>query len=363
VAVGRGARDAGGERVGHGEAFRHPDDHVSDHVAGGEVLLGVGPEVQVALWRFPRLHNEQAMPVVTSGLAEVAAGSIVMGLGGYLAARGEAEHYQRERRREEAEVVEQTAAEEAEVVDILRTYGVDDGASAAVVQALNCQPIQPVHAAVPAYQGSTSRVDEAGPGGRVRWACVRAGLPAVGPHRLRHTAATAMLRAGAHLPDVGQVLRSILRRRSRPYALGHLVQMALGAGCRSCQPRLMMSMRNGAMALGIAGGALCLVGAIAALVAGGADTVIVGSWVTVVAAVVGIAGATFVGSRPGWSALLMAIAAVAAGLVAPGVIPAIGDMAAVILPYLAGGALLLVGAILAFVCRSRAPSRTSVGRA
>jgi integrase len=41
----------------------------------------------------------------------------------------------------------------------------------------------------------------------VRAACVRAGLPEVGAHRLRHTAATEMLRAGAGLVEVGQVLR------------------------------------------------------------------------------------------------------------------------------------------------------------
>jgi len=40
----------------------------------------------------------------------------------------------------------------------------------------------------------------------VRAACDRAGLPRVGAHRLRHTAATEMLRAGASLPEIGQVL-------------------------------------------------------------------------------------------------------------------------------------------------------------
>jgi len=38
-------------------------------------------------------------------------------------------------------------------------------------------------------------------------ACVRAGVPVVGAHRLRHTAATGMLRAGASLPEIAQVLR------------------------------------------------------------------------------------------------------------------------------------------------------------
>lgn len=41
----------------------------------------------------------------------------------------------------------------------------------------------------------------------VRDACVRAGVPPVGPHRLRHTAATAMLRAGSSLAEIGEVLR------------------------------------------------------------------------------------------------------------------------------------------------------------
>lgn len=41
----------------------------------------------------------------------------------------------------------------------------------------------------------------------VRRACRRAGLPSVGAHRLRHTAATEMLRAGGSLTEVGQVLR------------------------------------------------------------------------------------------------------------------------------------------------------------
>jgi integrase/recombinase XerD len=52
----------------------------------------------------------------------------------------------------------------------------------------------------------------------VRTACDRAGLPRVGAHRLRHTAATEMLRAGASLPEVGEVLRHREQKTTAIYA-------------------------------------------------------------------------------------------------------------------------------------------------
>ncbi len=59
--------------------------------------------------------------VVTAGLAEIAAGSIAMGLGGYLAARAERDHYESERRREESEIVEKPAHERRFIFEILAT--------------------------------------------------------------------------------------------------------------------------------------------------------------------------------------------------------------------------------------------------
>jgi integrase/recombinase XerD len=55
-------------------------------------------------------------------------------------------------------------------------------------------------------------------GGVVHDACVRAGIPPVGPHRLRHTAATGMLAAGASLAEIGQVLRHRERKTTAIYA-------------------------------------------------------------------------------------------------------------------------------------------------
>jgi len=75
--------------------------------------------------------------VLTAGLAEVAAGSIAMGLGGYLAARTEAEHYVSERKREVRETVEMPAEEEAEVAQVFRKYDLPEETVQAVVKAIS----------------------------------------------------------------------------------------------------------------------------------------------------------------------------------------------------------------------------------
>jgi predicted membrane protein (TIGR00267 family) len=61
--------------------------------------------------------------IITAGLAEVAAGAIAMGLGGYLAAKTDAAHFASERAREERETKEVPEEEAREVADILRSYG------------------------------------------------------------------------------------------------------------------------------------------------------------------------------------------------------------------------------------------------
>jgi hypothetical protein len=78
--------------------------------------------------------------VVTAGLAEIAAGSIAMGLGGYLASRGDTDHYEAERRREEMEVVERPLDEEAEIYEIFEQYGVSREAATPVLRSLQANP-------------------------------------------------------------------------------------------------------------------------------------------------------------------------------------------------------------------------------
>ena len=74
--------------------------------------------------------------VVTAGLAEIAAGSIAMGLGGYLAAKTDFQHYVSERQREVRETLELPDQEVEEVAKVFREYGLDDAQMAPVVTAI-----------------------------------------------------------------------------------------------------------------------------------------------------------------------------------------------------------------------------------
>ena len=74
--------------------------------------------------------------VVTAGLAEIAAGSIAMGLGGYLAARTDIEHYDSEREREVRETVELPDIEIEEVAKVFRDYGLTEAEMSPVVKAI-----------------------------------------------------------------------------------------------------------------------------------------------------------------------------------------------------------------------------------
>ena len=78
--------------------------------------------------------------IVVAGLAEIAAGSIAMGLGGYMAARSDAEHYVSERTIEEAEVRDKPEIEAGEVALAFQSYGLTAAESLPVVAALRKKP-------------------------------------------------------------------------------------------------------------------------------------------------------------------------------------------------------------------------------
>lgn len=113
---------AGGDTVAHREEHFEAPDSIRDIVIG----MSDGLTVPFALAAGLSGAVSTTTLVVVAGLAEVAAGSIAMGLGGFLAAKTDEEHYTSELAREHTEVVELPDKEREEVVGILKEWGVDD---------------------------------------------------------------------------------------------------------------------------------------------------------------------------------------------------------------------------------------------
>lgn len=122
----------------------HVESHFTASEAVRDVVIGMSDGLTVPFALAAGLSGAVAASgiVVTAGLAEIAAGSIAMGLGGYLAARSDAEHYASEYRREQVEIVEKTDIERLEVTEILTSYGLTAEEAAPVVDALSKRPKQ-----------------------------------------------------------------------------------------------------------------------------------------------------------------------------------------------------------------------------
>src|SRR5215470_17534918 len=103
--------------------------HFERHFAGGDavrdIILGMsdGLTTPFALAAGLAGATTSNLLVVIGGLAEIAAGSISMGLGGYLAAQSQAETYRSELARETRETEVMPGEERAEVRRIFRGYG------------------------------------------------------------------------------------------------------------------------------------------------------------------------------------------------------------------------------------------------
>jgi VIT1/CCC1 family predicted Fe2+/Mn2+ transporter len=120
----------------------HIESHFESTELVRDVVIGMSDGLTVPFALAAGLSGavSSAHVVVLAGLAEIAAGSVAMGLGGYLAARGDAEHYESERLREEREIVERTRDEEEEIYEIFEKYGVERSESMPVLEALKRRP-------------------------------------------------------------------------------------------------------------------------------------------------------------------------------------------------------------------------------
>ncbi|KAL2545834.1 Vacuolar iron transporter 1 [Forsythia ovata] len=122
------------------------NQHTEKHFTAGEivrdVIIGVsdGLTVPFALAAGLSGANASSAIILTAGIAEVAAGAISMGLGGYLAAKSEADHYLRELKREQEEIIAVPDTEAAEVAEILSEYGIQPHEYTPVVNALRKNP-------------------------------------------------------------------------------------------------------------------------------------------------------------------------------------------------------------------------------
>ena len=123
-------------------ATPHVESHFTASASVRDVVIGMADGLTVPFALAAGVSGAVAATVnatrlvVTAGLAEIAAGSIAMGLGGYLAAKTDIEHYDSERDREYRETVELPDVETEEVAKVFRDYGLSPAQMDPIVKAI-----------------------------------------------------------------------------------------------------------------------------------------------------------------------------------------------------------------------------------
>jgi VIT1/CCC1 family predicted Fe2+/Mn2+ transporter len=127
---------------GYANENMRPAEHTEHHFTATEavrdVVIGMSDGLTVPFALAAGLSGAKVgtSVVVLAGLAEIAAGSIAMGLGGYLAARTDQEHYQSELQREITETHEKPEQEAAEVAEVFQNWGLTDDQIGPIVTAI-----------------------------------------------------------------------------------------------------------------------------------------------------------------------------------------------------------------------------------
>ena len=122
-------------------SVEHVEKHFTATAAVRDIVIGMADGLTVPFALAAGHHrsggvHELDKIVVTAGLAEIAAGSIAMGLGGYLAAKTDTEHYASELDREYRETVELPEIETEEVAKVFRDYGLTEEQMTPMVSAI-----------------------------------------------------------------------------------------------------------------------------------------------------------------------------------------------------------------------------------
>src|SRR3954468_13306972 len=124
--------------MSHPPHAHHVEAHFEASESVRDVVIGMADGLTVPFALAAGLSGTvtNTWIVVIAGLAEIAAGSIAMGLGGYLAARTDRDHYLSEVDRERCETIELPDKEREEFTEVLRGYGMTQQNIAPVVEAI-----------------------------------------------------------------------------------------------------------------------------------------------------------------------------------------------------------------------------------
>jgi vacuolar iron transporter family protein len=120
-------------------AHHHHEEHFQSPEFVKDIVIGMADGLTVPFALAAGLSGavDSSAIIITAGIAEIAAGSIAMGLGGYLAGRTEVDHYDSELKREYMEVDEFPDKERAEVVEVLEEFGMSKQSSISIVNELS----------------------------------------------------------------------------------------------------------------------------------------------------------------------------------------------------------------------------------
>lgn len=128
--------------MNHLEHNKHIERHFTATALIRDIVIGMSDGLTVPFALAAGLSGSVSgtQIVVIAGLAEIAAGSIAMGLGGYLAARTEQEHYENELERERREIIDLPDYERKEVADVFRAWGLQEDLVESAVNQISSDP-------------------------------------------------------------------------------------------------------------------------------------------------------------------------------------------------------------------------------
>ena len=111
--------------MSHQHTHHHHEEHFQQSAVIKDIVIGMADGLTVPFALAAGLSGvvDSNAIIITAGIAEICAGSIAMGLGGYLAGRTEIEHYNAELKREYEETVTRYETEKEEVREVFAHYG------------------------------------------------------------------------------------------------------------------------------------------------------------------------------------------------------------------------------------------------